>query len=161
MPRQPLAMQGPKAHIRPEVQWQTDAIQWEAKARLLKQTAAELLDTNSRYAQMFEVLKAESAAHVNQLQALLDTSQIENQRLQRKIDEAVRHSRAEVSHRTAELTVLRQAVGCLGKDASRSSDEQLATLAGTNKALVNVLLEKDRMIRLQEQEISRLRGKLQ
>ena len=153
------SIQARVAHVRPETQWQTDAIHWEAEARHLKKTATELLDTNSRYASMFEVLKAESSAHVNQLQALLEASQLENQQLQRRIEEAGRHAQAEESHRKAELTELRRAVCCLGKDASRSSDEQLSTLADTNKALVNVLVEKDRMLRLQELEISKLRLK--
>ena len=39
--------------------------------------------------------------------------------------------------------------GSLGKDASRSSDDQLSCLSDTNKSLVNVLMEKDRIIKQQ------------
>ena len=41
----------------------------------------------------------------------------------------------------------------MGRDVSRSSDEQLAQLADVNKALVNVIAEKDRLIQHQQSEV--------
>ena len=38
---------------------------WEADVAHLKQTAAELLETNSRYASMFEVLRPPSLCQVH------------------------------------------------------------------------------------------------
>lgn len=56
-----------------------------------------------------------------------------------------------------ELEALRGSVGAVGRDASRSSDEQLAQLADVNKALVNVVKEKDRLIQHQQAELRALR----
>eukprot|EP01043_Picozoa_sp_COSAG02_P053160 COSAG02_NODE_5832_length_4004_cov_2.835339_5_plen_75_part_00 len=54
---------------------------------------------------------------------------------------------------STELQSLRSAVGGVGRDASRSSDEQLAQLADVNKALVNVIAEKERLIQHQQSEV--------
>ena len=60
---------------------------------------------------------------------------------------------SQVENMTVELRALRSAVGGVGRDASRSSDEQLAQLADVNKALVNVIAEKDRLIQYQQREV--------
>ena len=54
---------------------------------------------------------------------------------------------------STEVRTLRSAVGGVRRDASRSSDEQLAQLADVNKALVNVIAEKDRLIQHQQSEV--------
>jgi len=60
---------------------------------------------------------------------------------------------AQVERMKVELAAMRSAVGAVGRDASRSSDEQLAQLADVNKALVNVITEKDRLIKHQQSEV--------
>jgi hypothetical protein len=135
-----------------------ELIRWEAESNHLKQTAAELLDTNSRYAEMVAFLKADAAVQVARLEERLSAAADENQTLRLRMAEAGRQHSAELAAQAAEIAALRAAVGSLGKDASRSSDEQLATLADTNKALVNVVLEKDKLLRRQQEQLRQARA---
>ena len=112
--------------VRPEARWQSDAIHWEAEARHLKKTAAELLDTNNRYGQMFEVVKSEGRAHVSQLQALLGASALESRLLRQKLEQTTEAAAAEEAHRMYELSALRGAVGrCAAPAAAHDPCDQL------------------------------------
>lgn len=123
-----------------------------------------------------QILKADSVARQAELQAQVQAVKKENQSLRNAMSSAARVHMSEVcaclapdtgarwlpgsprrasqvERLTTEVRTLRSAVGGVRRDSSRSSDEQLAQLADVNKALVNVIAEKDRLIKHQQSEV--------
>ena len=103
-----------------------------------------------------QILKADGVARQAELQEQLERVKAENAQLKSCLSDAARVHAFEVESLRTDMDSVYNAVGSVGRDMSRSSDEQLAQLADVNKALVSVIKEKDRLIQHQQDELKKL-----